>query len=333
MPRHVGLGLHAVREAVEDAGLSGRERAEIDVIGATAIGAAVELEVAYRAGVAPQAGVFALDLLTERVRTELGGGARRLTVATGCTTALDALGAGVDAVASGRSPRVLVVAAEAPLTPAVVAGFQRIGALSTRPVPPARASCPFSAERDGFVLSEGAAAVVLEDAALAAAKGARPALEVCGWASVSSAYHMTGIRSSGEDVARSIRQALDDAGVSADAIDCIDAHGTSTLFNDAAEAAAYADVFGKRSASMPVVAQKGAIGHSLAASGLLEVVSLAVLLPKEVLPPVKNTTVDTLAEPVDLVLGEPRHLRPEFIVKNSNGFCGLHSACVLRVLS
>ena len=333
LPRHVSLGLPAVREAVENAGLADRERAETDVVAATAISAIVELEAAHRGGVAPPAGWFGFDLLTERVQAELGICGRSLTVSTGCTTSLDALGAAVDAVASGRSPRVLVAAAEAALTPAVVAGFQRVGALSTRPVPPERASCPFSRERDGFVLGEGAAALIVEDAELAAARGARPVLEICGWGSVSSAYHMTGIRKTGEDIARSIRQALDNARVSASAIDCIDAHGSSTPLNDASEAAAFADVFGNRSSSMPVVAQKGVFGHPLGASNLLEVVGLASLLPKGVLPPVKNTTRDTLDEPVDLVLDEPRHAQPEYVIKTSSGFSGLHSACVIRVIS
>jgi 3-oxoacyl-(acyl-carrier-protein) synthase len=333
VPRHVSLGLPAVREAVEDAGLSERERAETDVVAATAISAIVELEAAHRDGVAPPPGWFGFDLLTERVRAELGICGRSLTVSTGCTTSLDALGAAVDAVVSGRSSRVLVAAAEAALTPAVVAGFQRVGALSTRPVPPERASCPFSCERDGFVLGEGAAALIVEDAELAAARGAQPVLEVCGWGSVSSAYHMTGIRETGEDIARSMRQALDSAGVSAGAIDCIDAHGSSTPLNDTSEAAAFADVFGNRSGSIPVTAQKGVFGHPLGASNLLEVVTLAGLLPKGVLPPVKNTTRETLNEPVDLVIDEPRHMQPEYVIKTSSGFSGMHSSCVLRVIS
>ncbi len=333
MPRHLSLGLAAAREAVEDAGLSDRERAETDVIGATAISAIVELEAAHRAGVAPPAGWFGFDLVTERVRADMGSRGRSLTVSTGCTTALDALGAAIDAVASGRSRRALVVAAEAALTRAVVAGFQRVGALSTRPVPPEQASCPFSRERDGFVLGEGAAALVVEDAELAAARGSRPALEVCGWGAVSSAYHMTGIRTSGEDIARSIRQALDNARVSANAIDCIDAHGSSTPLNDASEAAAFADVFGDRARLLPVVAQKGVLGHALGASNLLEIVGLAGLLPQGVLPPVKSTTRDTLDEPVDLVLDEPRQVWPEYLIKTSSGFSGLHSACVIRVIA
>lgn len=333
VPRHVSLGMPAAREAVDGAGLSSQERAETDMVAATAISAIVELEAAHRAGSMPPAGWFGFDLLTERLRADLGIGGRSLTVSTGCTTALDALGAAVDAIASGRSSRVLVAAGEAALTRAVVAGFQRVGALSTRPVPAERASCPFSSERDGFVLGEGGAAVIVEDAELAAARGARPVLEICGWGSVSSGYHMTGIRESGEDIARSVRAALDNADLPADAIDCIDAHGSSTPLNDASEAAAFADVFGSRLASMPVVAQKGVLGHALGASNLLEVVGLAGLLPKGVLPPVKNTTRETLSEPVDLVIDEARHVQPEYVIKTSSGFSGLHSACVIRVVS
>lgn len=332
-PRHVTLGLAASRAAVTAAGLTESECAGTDVVGSTAIGALAELEVARRSGAVPPAGWFGFDLLTEEVRTDLQSRGRALTVSTGCTTGLDALGAAFDAIASGRSSRVLVVGAEATLTPAVVAGFQRAGALSRRQVPPERASCPFSGERDGFVLGEGAASVVVEDGAVAAARGARPAIEICGWGSVSSAYSMTGIREDGQDIGRSIRLALDDAGLPADAIECIDSHGSSTRLNDASEAVAYADVFGDRLPSIPVTAQKGVFGHPLGASNLMEIVGLASLLPKGMLPPVMNTTSVTLNEPVDLVLGEPRHAQPEYVVKNSSGFSGLHSACILRLMS
>jgi 3-oxoacyl-(acyl-carrier-protein) synthase len=332
-PRHVSLGLPAAREAVEAAGLTDEERAETDVVAATAISAIVELEAAHREQAVPPAGWFGFELLTDRVRDDLGVRGRPLTMSTGCTTGLDALGAATDAVASGRSSRVLVVAGEAALTPAVVAGFQKVSALSTRPVPPEQASCPFSSERDGFVLGEAAAAVLVEDADVAAARGARPILEIAGWGSVSSAYHMTGIRKSGDDIARSVRVALEDADLPADAVGCIDAHGSSTPLNDSSEAAAFADVFGDRMESIPVVAQKGVFGHPLGTSNLLEVVGLAGLLPKGVLPPVRNTTAQTLDQPVDLVVDEPRHVKPEYVVKNSSGFSGLHSACVLRVIS
>lgn len=332
-PRHVSLGMLAAREAVAAAGLSERERAETDVVVATAISAIVELEAAHRNGAVPPAGWFGFDLLTERIRAELGVRGRSMTVSTGCTSGLDAVGAAVDAVSSGRCSRVLVVAGEAALTPAVVAGFQRVSALSTRPVPAEQASCPFSSERDGFVLGEAAAAMIMENAELAAARGTRPSLQICGWGSVSSAYHMTGIRKTGEDIARSVRMALEDAELPADAVDCVDAHGSSTPLNDASEAAAFAEVFGKRLDSIPVTAQKGVFGHPLGASNLLEIVGLAELLPQGVLPPVKNTIKETLDQEVDLVMDEPRYVHPEYVVKNSSGFSGLHTACVMRVIA
>jgi 3-oxoacyl-(acyl-carrier-protein) synthase len=147
---------------------------------------------------------------------------------------------------------------------------------------------------------------------------------------VSSAYHMTGIRTTGEDVAASIRGALADAGLPAGAVDALDAHGTSTPLNDASENAAYHDVFGARAQRLPVVAQKGVTGHALGASNLLEIAGLGRYLTSGVLPPVANTTAETLDVPLDLVMGEPRLAEPEIVVKTSSGFSGIHSAAVLR---
>lgn len=109
--------------------------------------------------------------------------------------------------------------------------------------------------------------------------------------------------------------------------------GRRPPLNDASETAAFAEVFGNRSGSMPVVAQKGVLGHALGASNLLEVVGLAALLPKGVLPPVKNASRETLDQPVDLVIDEPRHVQTKYVIKTSSGFSGLHSACVIRVIS
>ena len=331
-PRHVAYADLAIGEALAEAGLDRAERAGLPVVTSTAIAASVELESAFRDGSTLPSGTFGFDLVTEMARHAHGAGSGTwsLTLSTGCTAGLDALGAGFDAIASGRAERVLVVSAEATMCPIVVAAFQKIGALSDRDVAPDRASCPFSRERDGFVLGEGAAAIVLEDTSAALARGAMPLMEVLGWASVSSAYHMTRIRPTGEDIAASVRQALADAGVPAAAVDSLDAHGTSTPLNDASENAAYRAVFGARAARMPVVAQKGVTGHALGASNLLEIAGLGRYLTIGALPPVANTTPETLDVPLDLVMGEPRLAEPGIVVKTSSGFSGIHSAMVLR---
>lgn len=333
--RHVAFADLAIAEAMAEAGLDDRERAGTHLVTSTAIGASVELEAAFRDGGALPPESFGFDLVTGWARSRHGVGTDgwSLTLSTGCTAGLDALGTGFDAIASGRAQRVLVVSAEATMCPIVVAAFQKIGALSDRDVDPRAASCPFSDDRDGFVLGEGAAAVVLEDLSLVRARGAEPLLEILGWASVSSAYHMTRIRTSGEDIAASIRLALDDAELPPGAVDALDAHGTSTKLNDAAENAAYHDVFGARAGRLPVVAQKGVNGHALGASNLLEVAGLSRYLPSGMLPPTANTTAATLAVPLDVVLGEPRLASPEVVVKTSSGFSGIHSAAVLRRLS
>lgn len=334
-PRHVAFADPAIAEALAEAGLDQRARADTRLVTSTAIAASVELEKAFRDGRVLPPGSFGFDLLTDWARTRYGVGTAgwSLTLSTGCTAGLDALGAGFDAVAAGRAPRTLVVSAEATMCPIVVAAFQKIGALSHRAVAPERASCPFSRDRDGFVLGEGAAAVVLEDLSVAMARGTAPLVEMLGWASVSSAYHMTAIRDSGEDVAAAVRQALHDAGLPPGAVDALDAHGTSTPLNDSSEAAAYRDVFGARAGELPVVAQKGVTGHALGASNLLEIVGICRYLPGGLLPPTANTTAETLAVPLDLVMDEPRLAGPEIVVKTSSGFSGIHSAAVFRRLA
>jgi 3-oxoacyl-(acyl-carrier-protein) synthase len=329
---HVAYADLAISEALAEAGLDSAERASTPVVTSTAIAASLELESAFRDGSTLPSGAFGFDLLSERARRGYGVGSDTwaLTLSTGCTAGLDALGAGFDAIASGRARRVLVISAEATMCPIVVAAFQKIGALSDRDVDPDRASCPFSRDRDGFVLGEGAAAIVLEDMSAAQARGAAPLMEVLGWGSVSSAYHMTRIRLTGEDIAASVRAALADAGLPPAAVDSLDAHGTSTKLNDASENAAYHDVFGARLGRMPVVAQKGVTGHALGASNLLEIAGLGRYLTSAALPPVANTTAETLDVPLDLVMGEPRLMEPEIVVKTSSGFSGIHTAMVLR---
>jgi len=331
-PRLVTYADLAIGEALAESGLDNAERAATPIVTSTAIAASVEIEAAFRDGRQLPAGSFGFDLVTERARAWHGVGTDTwsLTLSTGCTAGLDALGAGFDAIAAGRARRVLVVSAEATMCPIVVAAFQKIGALSDRDVDPERASCPFSRDRDGFVLGEGAAAIVLEDLSAAAGRGAAPLVEVLGWASVSSAYHMTRIRTTGEDIAASVHAALADAGLPADAVDSLDAHGTSTPLNDVSENAAYHRVFGARAEQLPVVAQKGVTGHALGASNLLEIAGLGRYLTGGMLPPVANTTAGTLDVPLDLVMGEPRLVEPEIVVKTSSGFSGIHSATVLR---
>ncbi|MFJ4972897.1 hypothetical protein [Streptomyces sp. NPDC088755] len=172
----------------------------------------------------------------------------------------------------------------------------------------------------------------MEDEGTAAAAGRPGLMEVCGWGSVSSAFHMTALRTTGQDITRAILQALADAGLSPELIDCVDAHGTSTPFNDAAEAAAFQEVFGPRAHRIPVVAQKGVTGHALGAANLLEVVGAVGYTRLGLLPPTANTVKETLDVPLDLVLETPRPHSPRYVLKTSSGFSGLHSACVLRVL-
>lgn len=331
-PRYAELALLVANEALAMSGEIAPEVGNLDaVVGATAIAATLELEETFRRG-RSGAGLFDFDIATNLVADAVRFGGPRFTQTTGCTASLDALGLGFRLVRSGACQRVLVVAADATLSPIVVAAFQKIGALSTRECPAEQASAPFSLERDGFVLGEGAAAVLLESESHLLARGGTALAEVAGWASVSSALHMTALREDGTDVARAMEQALADAGVGPERVDVFDAHGTSTPMNDRSEAAAYRRVFGT-GGRVAVTAQKGVTGHSLGASNLMEVAGVIGFLRDQRLAPVANLSAANLAEDVPVVMGEARPSEVKCVVKVSSGFSGIHTATVLRAVA
>jgi 3-oxoacyl-(acyl-carrier-protein) synthase len=264
------------------------------------------------------------------VADQLRCGFGAVTVTTGCTGGLDAIGAAMAAVRRGELDVAVAGAAEAPITPLVVAAFARIGATSRRNEDPPRASRPFDAGRDGFVLGEGAGMVVIETAAHALARGARIHGTLAGYASVNSCFHMTDIPVDGRPIARSARLALRDAQGAAEEVDAINAHGSSTPQNDVAEAAAYRQLFGPRGAEIPVTSLKSQIGHPLAASNSIEVVAALLSLRHGLIPPTINLARKDARCPLDVVTGEPRRVRVRCMLKTSSGFAGIHSSLVLR---
>ena len=253
-----------------------------------------------------------------------------VTITTGCTGGLDALGAAMAALRRGEVDLALVGAAEAPITPLVVAAFGRIGATSLRNDDPTRASRPFDADRDGFVLGEGAAMLVLESLEHAEGRGAHIYGELAGYASVNNCYHMTDIPEDGRAIARSARLALADAGIDPGAVDAINAHGSSTPQNDVAEAGAYHSLFGARGRDIPVTSIKSQTGHPLAASNTIECVSALLTLGQGLIPPTINLTRKDPRCALDVVTGEPRYGSFQCVLKTSSGFSGIHSSLILR---
>lgn len=327
VPRYEAMGVLAAREAVGQSGLSAAELATTSITTATAIGATCELERVYRDGTAPSADDLRFESLERGLRRELHAGGRGLVMSTGCTAGLDALGSAFRAVRSGRDDIAVVCASDATISPIVVAAFDKIGALTRRHGSPDTASRPFDAGRDGFALGEGAACVALESEESLVRRGGRAAFEIRGWASVSSALHMTALREDGSDIARALIAALRDAGASPSEIDVIDSHGTSTPLNDASESAAITTVCGEAAADVAITAQKGVNGHALGASNLLEIVGCGAMFQQAAAPPIANTTDPTV--PLRLVLGSAEYRQMRTIVKLSSGFSGIHTAIVM----
>lgn len=242
------------------------------------------------------------------------------TITTACASGTHAVSAAARLVASGRCDAVLAGGADSCQSPTNVAAFGTMRALSGSGV-----SRPFDAARDGFCFAEAAGALVLEEAAAARARGARIYAEVLGSASGADAYHLTAPAPGGRGAATCMRAALADAGVTPEQVTHVNAHGTSTPLNDAAEAQAIADVFGAHRPAVTSV--KGVTGHSLGAAGAVEAVALALTYAREEIPPTVGVTEPDPELDIDLVL-EPRAWTPAPAMSNSFGFGG-HNGCVV----
>jgi len=221
---------------------------------------------------------------------------------------------------------VMTGGAESCLTPTAISAFARMTALSTRNDDPAHASRPFDADRDGFVMGEGAAALVLERYDRAEARGAQIYGEVVGYGRNADAYHITAPSPGGEGAVACMLLALDDAGMPADAIGHVNAHGTSTALNDAAEAEAIRKVFGDT--PPPVTSTKGVTGHLIGAAGATEAVASVLAMNKSAIPPTAN--LEHLGDDInlDVVAATPRPLPAAPVLSNSFGFGG-HNATLI----
>ena len=243
------------------------------------------------------------------------------TLTTACAAGTHSVAAGARMIADGRCDVVLAGGAESSMTPTTVAGFTVMTALSKTGV-----SQPFDVARHGFCIAEGAAVLVLEAREAALARGARIYGEVLGAASTCDAHHMTAPSPGGSGAAACMRLALDDAELSAADIGAVNAHGTSTPLNDAAEAAAVATVFGPY--AVPVSSIKGVTGHGLGAAGALEAASVLLSFVHRELPPTMGTRDVDPELAVDVVL-EPRAWEPAPTISNSFGFGGHNGSLVL----
>ena len=244
------------------------------------------------------------------------------TVVTACAAGTHALTYAARLIAWGLADSVVSGGTEHAGTPTSLASFGNMTALSS-----SGTSRPFDAERDGFVMGEGAAAFVLEEWDMAVARGATILGEILGGASNADAHHITAPSPGGVGAITCMRLALDDAGLQPGDIKQINAHGTSTPLNDAAEAAAITEVFG--AGTVPVVSTKGVTGHALGAAGALEAAAVLLSIQHRLIPPTANTKVLGDEMQVDVVMGEPRPWEPGPTLSNNFGFGGHNGSIII----
>ncbi|HSD32337.1 MAG TPA: beta-ketoacyl-ACP synthase II [Gemmatimonadales bacterium] len=264
------------------------------------------------------------------IAIEFGFTGPNATNAMSCASGTIAVGEGFRAVRDGYADVMVAGGAEAPLAPLTFAAFSNIRAMSTRNEDPGTASRPFDVARDGFVMGEGAAVVVLEERGRALARGAPVYGEIVGYGCTNDAHHMTAPRPDGRQAARAMRLALADGDVSLGEIEYVNAHGSSTPLNDSTETLAIKQVFGDHAYRLAMSGTKGYYGHALGASGAIETAICALSLARGWLPPTINLTHPDPACDLDCLPHEGRAARPGAILTNSFGFGGINASLVLR---
>ncbi len=251
-------------------------------------------------------------------------------ITSACATGADCIGHAFDQIRLGRMDVMLAGAAEAPILPNAVAGFDRLGACTHANDTPQQAMRPFDTDRGGLVISEGAAVVVMESLAHAEERGAPILAEVVGYGTSSDAFHMIAPHPEGKGAAKAIRQALADARLNADDVDYINAHGTATPLNDTMETLAIKHALGEEAYNVPVSSTKSMTGHAMGASAAMEIVFSVLALRDQVIPPTINLTQPDVGCDLDYVPNAAREADLDVIVSNAFGFGGHNAVLALR---
>ena len=341
--RVVALALAASREALDQAGLDpeamdevARQRTGV-IVGTGAAGIAFG-EEQYRAffesgprRVSPYAivGSF-VGMLSSEISMAFNFRGMSHVVSTGCTSSSDAMGYALQAVRAGWADRVITGGAEAFITPAIMAAFERMGTMTTRNGDPARASRPFNADRDGFVLGEGAWMLVYEELESALQRGAPILGEIAGYGTTCDAFHRVRPEPTGEDAARAMALAMADAGLPAEEVDYVNLHGTATDLNDRIESRAVRIAFGALAERLPTSALKSMIGHPQGACGAAGMVETLSALEAEWLPPTINYETPDPECDLDYVPNEGRAAALRSGLVNCIAFGSKNSAIVVR---
>jgi beta-ketoacyl-acyl-carrier-protein synthase II len=252
------------------------------------------------------------------------------TLSTGCTAGTDSVGFAFETIQDGEADIMITGAAEAPITPITFGAFDVVNVLSVRNDDPGAASRPFDRKRDGFVLSEGAGIIILEELGHALRRNAPVYCEVAGFGTSCNAFHMTDLPADGTAMASCITLALKEAGLKPQEIGYINAHGSSTRMNDIFETNAYKTVFGDYAYQVSMSSLKSMIGHPLAAANSIELTVCSMIFERNLLPPTINQEERDLQCDLDYIPNVARSCRVNTILKTSSGFSGIHSALILK---
>ena len=340
MDRFVQLGSAAALEAVEAAEISvtPENQTRVSVMMASGIGGLITLE--NQIGVLDNRGpnrvspflvpMMLPDMASGQISMLLGAKGPNYSTVSACSSAADTIGQAFEALRRGDADVAVAGGSEAAICPIGVAGFNACHALSKRNDEPERASRPFDAERDGFVMGEGGAALVLETLEHAVARGAQPIAELSGYGSTADAHHITQPSPEGEGAARAMQNALNQAKVQPDEIGYINAHGTSTPLNDKYETMAVKAVFGEEAYNIPISSTKSMTGHLLGASGALEAAATVLALSKWAIPPTINLESPDPDCDLDYTPHMPRRGRIRSAMSNSFGFGGHNASLVFQ---
>jgi 3-oxoacyl-[acyl-carrier-protein] synthase II len=338
MDRFAQMVLAAARMAEEDSGIEIESQTDrIGVSVATGIGGLQSFQECYDTLLErgpDRVNPFSIPAIIPNmgaawVSMQLGTRGPLSAQCTACAASNMAIGEAVDAIRLGRADAMLAGGTEAGITPVGIGGFAAMRALSRRNDDPERASRPFDAERDGFVMGEAGAIVVLEELEHAQERGAKIYAELAGYGVSSDARHITEPDPTGRHPARAMHMAMEDAGVTPDEIDYINAHGTSTPLGDASETRVIKIALGEEKAyKTPISSTKGATGHCLGGSGAIEAIISVLAVQRDVVPPTINYEAPDPECDLDYIPNESRETKVDVALSNNFGFGG-HNACLV----
>lgn len=270
------------------------------------------------------------NMASGQVSIAFGAKGPNTTVVTACASATHAIGDAFKAIQRGDAKLMLTGGTEAAITPLAIAGFCTMKAMSTRNDDPKTASRPFDKDREGFVMGEGSGMLLIEDLDHALARGAKIYAEIVGYGATADAYHITTPAEGGEGGARAIQMAIDDGNIPKEEVDYINAHGTSTPYNDKFETMAIKSVFGDHAKKLAVSSTKSMTGHLLGAAGAVEAIVCALAIEDQFLPPTMNVQNQDPELDLDYVINKGRDGKIKYALSNSLGFGGHNGTIALK---